>query len=240
MGGVDISSGPKATIREDLAGNKESAIHGKTVQSIGGTASTKIDASRDTLIGKNDLLAVGHSLKETVGHDREVLVSNQLRTTVEGGITAIPGNVAILWEAVNGSIESVAGNPKLFASPAGRQTHSFVNYAGDFNIALQSTAPAAKFNLISTMPDSVLLGASGTAVPGVGGHTFTATASEHAMKYEPFAQMMETLLMWLDKHTHLTAMGPSGPAELGTFGPITPQIKPSVPLIKSIRVCIGL
>ena len=236
VAGIDISSGARGTAREDVAENKDTSILGEKLTVVGGKVTDEFQASRDTLIAQNDTLSVGNDLKEIVGHDRITQVSNTLKTYVEGGSSAPPpaaGNVAVLWDAKNGSIESVTGHNGV---PTAKQAQSFVNYAGDFNFAVPSMG---KFNLISSTPDSVLLGADGSATSTPAGHTFNASFKSHVMMYEEFKQMMDTLVGWLDSHTHLSAMGPTGPAQGAPTGPASAQVNPKVPPIKSLRVVVG-
>jgi hypothetical protein len=158
-----------------------------------------------------------------------------------------PGSLAVYLEAVNGGIETVTGNPKSGATPATRQTQNHINYVGDINFAIQPSAAAtgAKFRVLSTGADSVMLGATGTCTPPVGagtgesGHSINAIAPNHVMMYEQFEQFMGTVLEWMDKHVHLSAMGPTGPGAGGPQGPVTPQAKMQMPPIKSTRVVVG-
>ena len=243
VGGIDLSSGTRGTAREDVAENKEVSVLGAMVTTVGGNVSETFNAGLDTLVATNASLSTGNDLKEVVGHDRLTQISNKLTTTVEGGPSTPPpeaGNIAVLWDVVNGGVETVVGNPSKGGLPSVKPPFSVVNYGGSVNVAIQSTAQGGKFNLISNTDDSVLLGASGAATPdGKGGHTFTAIATQHVAKYEPFEDMMNTLLDWLDKHEHLTAMGPTGPASAGPSGPASLAVKPKLIPVKSTRVLIG-
>lgn len=241
VAGVDISSGTRGTAREDVAENKEVDVLGSMATTVGGAVLETFNAGKETLVATNDVVSAGNDVQETIGHDRLTYIGNKLHTTVEGGGAIpppTPGNRAIFWNAVNGSIESVTGDPASGGIPTARQAQSFVNYAGDFNFAVPLTG---KFNIISSTPDSVLLGASGAAIPGMGGagHSFTAVAPKHVCTWEDFQTLMTTIFTWLDNHTHLTAMGPSSPAQASATGPITPTAAPKVALVKSLRVTVG-
>ena len=242
VAGIDMASGPRGTAVETVAENKQVDVFGEMNTTVKNSMSQIIGAQATTLVGTSSTLSTGSDLNETVGRNRSAHVSGQMKTVVEGGGTTPPptaGNLAILWEAVNGGIETVTGNPAHLASPSAQQAQNFVNYAGSINFAIQPTAAGGKFAVLSAMPDSVLLGADGAAVDSPTGHTITATAAKHAMMYEPFNDMMGTLLQWLDNHTHLSAMGPTGTAAAGTGGPVSPSVQAKLPLIKSLRICIG-
>ena len=92
---------------------------------------------------------------------------------------------------------------------------------------------------MSLLPASVNLGCDGAAVydPTTGGHITTCVPAPFGvMKFEPFAALMQTLLTWLDTHEHPSAVGLTGPPVI----PSTPSVAPGVPLIRSIRVGVGL
>jgi len=241
VGGVDISSGAGGTAREDVAGNKDVQVLGAMTTEVVGEVTEAYQASKSTLVAKNDTVSAGNDLKETVGHDRLTHISNKLVTTVEGGAATPPpdtGNLAILWDAVNGGIESVTGNPKNQATSTPQQSQNFVNYAGDFNFSLPTTA---KFNLISQGEDSVLLAADAQVESTDKGHTFkNIKADSHVCKWEEWEDMMETFLQWRDDHVHLTAMGPSGPAKSSATGPASGKVTFEVlEKVKSTRVRVG-
>ena len=242
VAGVDISSGARGTAREDVAENKEVSVLQNMSTSVAGAVFNAVGGGRETLVGTNDSVATGNDLKETVGHDRLTHVSNNLKTTVEGGSPLQPppvGSVAILWEAVNGGIESVTGNPANGATPTPKQSQNFVNYAGNFNFAIQPTAPDGKFVLISTGTDSVLLGANGAASSTPTGHTFSPSATHHVCMWEEFKQLADTMITWCDEHVHLTGMGPTGPASAGAVGPLSAKASSKVEPVKSTRVLVG-
>jgi hypothetical protein len=137
VAGVDISSGTRGTAREDVAENKEVSVLGSMAVGVKGDVQETFDGNKETLVGKNDTISAGNDLKETIGHDRLTYISNKLLTTVEGGGKVPPpdqGNVAILWDAVNGGVETVTGN----GGASVKQNLNFVNYAGDVNFSVTS------------------------------------------------------------------------------------------------------
>lgn len=240
VAGVDISSGTRGTAREDVAEHKEVSVLGNMATTVGGEVTETLNAGRETLIATNGTLSTGNDLKETVGHDRLTHVANQLKTTVEGGGKTPPpdtGHIAILWDAVNGGIESVTGNPGSGATSSPKQAQNFVNYAGDFNFAVPT---GAKFHVISADDDSVILAADGSATSGAKGHTFSITKPKHhACMWEEFEKVINAIMDWSDDHVHLTAMGPSGPAKSSATGPMTAKVKEKIEPVKSTRVLIG-
>ena len=240
VAGIDISSGTNGTAREDVAENKEVSVLGSMATQVKGEVTETFDAGKTTLVATNDAVSAGNDLKETVGHDRMTHIGNKLITTVEGGGKLPPpdaGNLAILWDAVNGGIESVTGNPKSGGIPTPKQAQNFVNYAGDFNFSIPATA---KFNLLSTGDDSVILAADGSATSTDKGHTFSVTVPKHHVcMWEEFEKLMKTVIEWCDDHVHLTAMGPSSPAKAGSTGPLSAKANSKIEPVKSTRVLVG-
>jgi hypothetical protein len=240
VAGVDISSGTRGTAREDVAEHKETSVLGNMATTVGGAVTENFKAGRETTIMTNDALSTGSDLKETIGHDRMTHIANTLKTTVEGGGKSPPpdeGNLAILWDAVNGGIESVTGNPKSGATSSPKQAQNFVNYAGDFRFV---TPSGFKWVLMSADDDSVLLAADGSATAGDKGHTFSVTTPKHhACMWEEFEKVINAIMDWADDHVHLTAMGPSGPAKSSATGPMTAKVKEKIEPVKSTRVMIG-
>ncbi len=212
---------------------------GNMETTVGGTVLETFKAAKTTLIAGTDTVSAGSDLHEVVGHDRLTYVNNKLITTVEGGGAVpppAPGNVAILWDAVNGGIESVTGKKGI---PTAKQSQQFVNYAGDFNVAVPATG---KVQILSSGPDSVLLGADGSATDqgSFKGHVFNVTPSmHHVCMWEEFERVINAIMSWADSHTHLSAMGPTGPAMAAPTGPMTASVKPTVLPVKSTRVLVG-
>lgn len=239
--GVDITSGSNGTTREDLAGSKASTVHGDSSQTIKGTTTEVFEGPRTTEVAKNDTVLVGNDLNTTVMNARNAYVGGQQTTTVQGGpLPPTPGSVALKWEVLNGGVETVVGNPLKAALPTALQGQNWINYVGGFNFAIQPGAlppPVGAFNVISTLPGSVQLGANGVAVynPTTGGHDVTAVAPFGVMMYEQFMAMMSVLLTWMDTHVHGTAVGPSSPP----FVPASSLVNPLLPPIRSVRVSVG-
>lgn len=235
VAGVDVTSGPRGNYLEDIAGDKDSRVVGDLTQDIGGNVVENVGDAKQVSVGSNHQISTGANLTEVVSGDRLAQVTNTMRTTVNGGTVPVPGTVAILWEATGGGINTVTGSPAI---PAGID-QNLINNSGSVNVAVPATG---KFNVVSTAPDSVVLGGNGAAVPipGTnGGYSVTSVALEHAAKYEPLQAIISQMVLWMDTHTHLTAVGPTSPGAAGTSGPISPTINANLPLVKSIKVAIG-
>lgn len=238
VAGVDISSGTRGTAREDVAENKEVSVLGTMSVGVKGNVQETFDGSKETLVAKNDTVSAGNDLRETVGHDRLTHIANKLLTTVEGGGAVPPpeaGNIAILWDAVHGGVETVTG--KNGASV--KQDLNYVNYVGNVNF---SVTDKGKFQLISTAKDSVILGADGSVTDqkSFKGHTFQVTKpNHHVCMWEEFEQFAKTLIEWCDTHVHLTAVGPSSPAAAGPVGPLAAKLTTKIEPVKSTRVLVG-
>ena len=239
--GVDVTSGDRGTTREDLAGSKETTVRGELHTKVKGLVEEVFRAARVTSVSKNDSLTVGNDRNEVVNHDRNSYVGGAQVTRAQGGVIPTPGAPAIVNEAINGSINTVVGDPASAAIPAALQGQNFINYVGGFNFALMPTAmppPIGGFNVISAMPGSVQLGADGAAVPNpaTGGYDIVAVAPFGVMKFEPFLAMMLVLITYVDTHFHGSAVGPTSPPIV----PMKPLVEPLLAAIRSVRVSVGL
>jgi hypothetical protein len=238
VAGVDISSGTRGTAREDVAENKEVSVLGTMAVSVKGDVLEMFNGGKETIVAKNDTTSAGNDLKETIGHDRLTHIANKLLSTVEGGGKSPPpdsGNIAILWDAINGGVETVTGN----SGASVKQAINFVNYVGDVNFSVTSEG---KFHVISTGDDSVIIGADGSATDQkeFKGHMFDVTVPKHHVcMWEEFEKFATTLMDWCDKHEHLTAMGPTSPASKGSTGKLTDELKEKIEPVKSTRVLVG-
>lgn len=241
LGGVDITSGSQGTYRIDVSENKEETIAGTSATAVAKDVLETYRRNQETYVSANKRVSAGNDLEESVGHDRNAAVSNKMTTVVSGPATATPGTVAVLWEAVNGGIETVTGNPTKGGSPTALPAQNFINYSGDFNFA--TLLPSQKFQVLASGPDAITLGADGTAVYTPDGHTITPvvnpTLSGHAAKFEQLEQLIRAMMTWMNTHTHLTAVGPTSPGAAGSAGPTETTLEPLIPLVKSIRVVIG-
>lgn len=237
--GVDITSSSTATSVERSAGTRDIQV-GRDYR-LAAEGSVGFAGSDMTLsaLGAYRSSASG-TRAETTGGDHKSLVMGNYKQTVQGG-TLPTTNVTARRDVLNGGNELVIGSA---LKPLPGQVTNTVSYSagGAINFVIQPVAAGAKFNVVTTEPDSVCLGANGAAVenPAIGGHTVTAVAPFGVMKFEPWAAMMETLITWLDSHAHLTAVGPTGPALAGPIGPIRPMLTPLLQPIRSVRVCVGL
>jgi hypothetical protein len=57
--------------------------------------------------------------------------------------------------------------------------------------------------------------------------------------WEEFEQFAKTLIDWCDQHVHLSAMGPTSPAQAGPLGPLTAKLTSKIQPVKSTRVLVG-
>lgn len=240
VGGIDFTSGTGGTYREDIVGDKQSTIKGAATEVVRGNKVEQIRGQNDVQVSKTASFTVGDSKTEAIGRDAYTYVGGVIGTKIQGGVTPTPKNVAKKIEIINGGVEMVLAPPTQGALPL-MQSETHVNYQGGYNFVIQPTAvppPIGGFNVISSTPASVMLGATGAAVydPVTGTHTINAVAPFAVMKYEPWAVMMTILLKWLDTHTHGTAMGPSSPPII----PATTTVQPAINPVRSVRVAVGL
>lgn len=235
VAGVDVTSGPRGNYLEDVGSDKDVRVGGSVTTTVGGQVIEQVGDLKSVSVGSNHTVSTGANLEELVGNDKRSVVSNTMRTTVNGGAVPTPGTVAVLWDVPGGGINTVTGTPAI---PAGID-QNFINNSGNVNVVVPATG---KFNVVSSTPDSVVLGGNGAAVPvpdGTGKYTVTSVALEHAAKYEPLQAIIAQMILWMDTHTHLTAVGPTSPGAAGTSGPISPAINANLPLVKSLKVAIG-
>jgi hypothetical protein len=57
--------------------------------------------------------------------------------------------------------------------------------------------------------------------------------------WEEFEKVINAIMDWADSHTHLSAMGPTSPAQAAATGPMTAKVKSTIPPVKSTRVMVG-
>lgn len=238
--GVDIVSGgdAKTVAKEVVASNKELQYEGGLAETVGEDHVLSVGGNRDAVVGGNDGVVVGNDRNETISRDWNHTINGKVRQKVLGSmpLSAVPGAVAYELELVNGSINYILGDPLSGANPAALASFNVLVTTGGATFALAPTA-LGNFNVISTLPGSVNLGANGTAVRLPDGSVqAVAVAPFGVMKYEPFLAMMTALLVWLDTHIHLSAVGPSTPPII----PSSPIVGPLLPTIRSVRVAVGL
>lgn len=242
--GVDITSGGEGETREDLAGSKRTRVGGDLTQETKGNRSEVVGGESRTQVSKGHTTVVGGARSQMVNGDELSYVGGKQVTKIQGGLPVpppAPGTLAQKTEVINGSLETVIGNPLSGALPVAQQKATWVNYVGGYTFVVQPTAlppPLGAFNVVTSTPGSVLLGANGAAVynPITGTHQVIAVAPFGVMKYEPWAAMMQTLLTWLDTHTHGSAVGPTTQPLI----PSSPTVGPSMATVRSVRVAVGL
>ena len=241
VGGVDVTSGSRGTYRIDVSENKEETVAGSSTTTIAKDVLETFRANQETYVSANKRVAAGNDLEEIVGHDRNAAISNKMTTVVSGSPTASPGTVSVLLEATNGGIETVTGNPIKGGSPSVQPAQNFINYSGNFNFATQ--LPSQKFQVLTSGPDTITLGADGAATYTPTGHTVTPVvnpfSSGHAAKFEQLEKVIREMMKWMNTHTHLSAVGPTSPGAAGAAGPTEPTLEPLIPLVKSTKVVIG-
>lgn len=201
----------------------------------------------------NEVIAVSGARTETYGNLTHSVtgaedVSAAARTTTISGTERVAVSGSRLVQVGEDDIKLVCGESETVYGPtydartllaSMSSTASWINYSGGFNFALLPSAGGSSFSVISSMPGCVQLGVDGAPVriPGTDKHTVAALPGIFsAVMYEPLAIWFGQLLLWLDTHTHGTAVGPSTPPVF----PIGPQLNPNMTTFQSQRVKIGL
>lgn len=237
--GVDITSSSTATSVERSAGTRDIQVGRDYRLTADGSIDFAGSSVALTALGAYRASVSGNRV-DTTGGEHKALVMGSYKQSVQGG-TLPTTNITARRDVLNGGNELVIGSA---LKPLPGQVTNVINYSpgGAINFVIQPSAAGSKFNVVTTESDSVCLGANGAALenPAINGHSVNAAAPFGVMKFEPWAAMMETLINWLDAHTHLTAVGPTGPALAGAIGPIRPVLKPLLQPIRSVRVCVGL
>ena len=235
--GVDIISGgdPKVIGKEVTASSKDIEIGGDLIQTIGQDLATQVGGSREASISGNDSTMFGNDKSEVVSRDYNSTINGHWRQKVMGGVVPAPGVPAYELELMNGGVTFVLTDVLTGANPAGMASFNVINNFGGVNFVCAPTA-IGNFNVVTTLPASVNLGANGTAVklPN-GAWQVVAVAPFGVMMFEPFAAMMTALLVALDTHIHITAVGPTTPIPI-----FTAAVSSLIPLIRSIRVSVGM
>lgn len=235
--GVDIISGGSPTTKgkEIIASGKETQIKGDRAVTVGGSDLLEVGSSRDTSISGNETVMLGNDKNEVVSRDYNGTINGHWNQKVMGGLLPIPGVPAYELELLNGGVTFVLSDVAAGANPLGQASFNVINNFGGVNFVCAPTALGG-FNVVTTLPASVNLGATGTAVklPN-GAWVTTAIAPFGVMMFEPFMAMIQALLTLIDTHVHITAVGPTTPPII----PSTPIVSPLLPLIRSLRVAVG-
>lgn len=235
--GVDIISGgdPKVIGKEVTASSKEVEIGGYHKQTIAQDKTEHVGGSRSYTVSANDSSMFGNDKSEVVSRDFNSTINGHHRQKVMGGLIPAPGVPAYELELMNGGMTIVLTDVLSGANPAGMASFNVINNFGGINFACAPTATGG-FNVITTLPGSVNLGANGTAIklPN-GAWQFVAVAPFGVMMFEPFVAMMTALLVALDTHIHITAVGPTTPIPI-----FTAAVSSLIPLIRSLRVSVGM
>ena len=225
--GVNIISGGDAkTINNDVVlANKVVAYDQNLTESVAKDHTATVVGTRTAQVSGNENRVVGTDNNDTVGRDWNHTVNGKVRQKALGGVTPTPGATAYELEVINGGITYVLGAAQNMTVIGG--IGSNVNFA----------MGAGGFNVLSSLPGSVKLGADGvsTRMPD-GSVTTVPLAAFGATLFEPMQTALMTLISLFDTHIHATAVGPSTPP-LVPASAIVPQL---VQLARSQRVTIGL
>lgn len=225
--GVNILSGgdAKTTNNEVVLANKTIAYDQNLTQSVGKDHTSTVVGTRTSQVSGNDNRVIGTDHNDTVGRDWNHTVNGKVRQKVLGGVVPTPGATAYELEVMNGGITYVLGAAQNLTVIGG--IGSNVNFA----------VGTGGFNVLSSLPGSVKLGADGVSTRLPDGSVVTAPlAIFGATLFEPLQTALATLISLFDTHVHATAVGPSTPP-LVPASTIVPSL---IQLARSQRVSIGL
>lgn len=223
LDGVDIISGgdPNTTSREVVLTGKQISYGGNLSQSVDRDHSMTVSGNQATQVSGNAGRVVGVDYNDSVGRDWNNIVNGKTRQKVLGGVTPAPGATAYEVDVVNGGVTYILGGNNF----------SVLATTGNVNVS------AAGFSVISALPGSVKLGATGAAVRLPDGSVQTqAVAPFAATLFEPLQTALTTLITLFDTHVHATAVGPTTPPVV----PASLTVPAQVALARSSRVSLGL
>ena len=242
---VHITAGTSGNSTEVYPNDHQMRVEGSALRTVIADDTVVVKAGQSINVSKQQATTVG-SRNEIISNASVRFVGGTERSQVMGDIQPlVPGARAGTYEFINGGLEVVIGNP-VRGGIDPTASANWITYKGGINFVLQmgfaqTTPPAGGFNVISAMPGSVNLGIDGTAVPKPDGthEVIGVPAPFSLMKYEPFEAMMNVFFRLIDSHIH-NAQGPTGPTSM----PLPPQpgsmAKTLMPMIKSMRVKVGL
>jgi len=218
---------------------RSSTIYGTDVTTVTGTASRTV-SSKDTLAvtgtraenyGRYEQVVAGGAVL-SVGSTRQVaVVGKQFHTVLGDDYSMFRGRKTV--ESL-GDYQHVIGNP-LAIPPPGVPAASWVNYLGGYNFYVAN--PAKGFTVYTTGPGSVNLGINGTVVRDPLGNFIITPTGPYlaAVIHEYLDSWLQELLMWLDRHVHGSAMGPTTPpVEL-----VSPALSARTVSFRSTKVTLG-
>jgi hypothetical protein len=213
-----------ASLLRKISENLTEVVEGKVIQNYTKDRKTTISEGDQKIVG-SDNLSVNANQNVTVGGNRV--------ETITGGsiVSAMPSNVAVQTNVLNGSYILELGNPKMGASPAAMAGITLAVNAGDVTLGqnpspLATPAAKATVNLNTLLPNSVGLGCSTNILaknPGL----------FHAVMYEPLEMVLKFMAALFDSHIHFPPIG--GKPLL----PMIPTMDPLLRMMMSMRVVIG-
>ena len=186
-----------------------------------------------------------------IGRNHSRLVGGTHSMVVTGGLaaTAVPTNLAVCHDIVNGSYRLNIGDITKMANPAAQQSYNLIVHNGQINIGLPNMLSPSNLNpsnlLIKNPPNPLFAINLITGLPGqlkLGGDPMTCL--DNPCKFSFFNMLMKVLLGLLDGHTHVAnaaniAAGFTGPVGQTTPLPIfTPALTAMIDPIKSQYVNI--
>lgn len=231
VGGVNIMSGSGGLVDEIVDSSKETVITGDHKIEVGG-AVTETFGTQSTIVSGAQSTIIGATRATNITEDDNQQVSGSQRVRIYQDA---------IMDILQGNRSEVLGNPAFGGVPGVIRDYQLINYAGSLLFGIQPTAPTGRFAVISQLPGSVMLGASGAIVfnPATGLHSISPVAPYGAVLFEPLAALLANMLFWMDGHGHLTGVGPTTPASVGPLGPVTPLIQPQIQTLRSLRVALG-
>lgn len=239
-GGVDILAGIAEGQVETVGGDAFKEVYGEEKRTVHGDDTHRVSGDRDTFVNGNAWDNVGGNREEAVTGNAFDTISGRMVTSIDGGSAdgVSQGNVASRRELINGGEEVLLGNPARQADKTVEPDYKVLNFGGNIYI---SVTKGKKVVILNDTDDGVLLGADGS-INGKDDGTHEVsnpTAKHHVSMYEELKEFLDALIDWLDNHTHLTAYGPSGPGQTGTYGPASAKLKSKIDPIKSRRAAVG-
>ena len=240
---------------QETAGTLKQTVGGDLVRSVQGGDRKIVDLPASHIYGSDFSQDVAENLSSNVGNNKTNsvggthvnLVSKQKVESITGGsfLEAKPTNIAYDVNVINGSYEINIGDKRKLANPAALAGYRVYAYNGAVVLGENPLLPAvATGGLVSVSLNTFGLDSIGLGCK-LPPHNSPADASNPAtdwgmmfLKWQAWAQ---ALIKLLDSHIHLSAWGPTLPAQVppGTNLGFSAALSGLIMPVKSLRVRIG-
>jgi len=214
--------------REEVGKDRYVYVKGNDNKTVDGKRTMTVDGGWSVSVGASGLFTYGQDLSHVANNNYLLYTGGNVNNTITGGpvSAALPTNVALAEQIVNGSHVKFIGFPNHMADPSGKAMAGYRCYLYNGAVVFGDPIPLDQAKggpfipilngvcLNTPKPDSIGLGGITKAMADLLGGGPSAAVNP-AVKFIELAALLTALLTALDTHTHPTAWGPSGPAVAG-------------------------